>query len=99
MILQLQGGVSIAQRNGYFYKKGLIQSIDGACRAFDEDASGTVVGSGVGAVILKTLTKALSDNDNIYAVIKGSAINNDGGNKMGYTAPSVQGQARVINRV
>lgn len=96
--LALAGGVSISLRNsrGYFYQEGMIPSSDGHCRAFDAGASGTVLSQGVGVVVLKRLTEALSDRDSIYAVIKGIAINNDGGLKAGYTAPSVNGQAEVI---
>src|SRR5207302_8809464 len=68
----------------------------GHCRAFDEQAQGTVFGSGVGAVVLKRLDRALADGDSIHAIIRGTAINNDGGAKVGYTAPSSQGQAQVI---
>ncbi len=96
--MALAGGVSIRipQREGYIYEKGGILSPDGHCRAFDKNAEGTVFGSGTGIVVLKRLEAALEDNDTIYAVIKGSAINNDGSNKIGYTAPSVEGQAEVI---
>ncbi len=98
--LAVAGGVSIAQRNGYKYKKGMIESSDGRCRAFDQNSDGTVISSGVGAIVLKPLAKALEDKNHIYAVIKGTAINNDGGaaNKVGYTAPSVRGQVDVIRR-
>jgi acyl transferase domain-containing protein len=96
--LALAGGVSInlPHKSGYLYQEGGIVSPDGHCRAFDADAQGTVSGSGVGIVVLKRLSDALADGDSIQAVIKGSAINNDGSLKAGYTAPSVQGQARVI---
>ncbi|MEM9538585.1 MAG: SDR family NAD(P)-dependent oxidoreductase [Cyanobacteria bacterium P01_E01_bin.42] len=73
-----------------------IVSNDGHCRAFDRDATGTVGGNGIGVVVLKRLEDAMADNDTIYAVIKGSAVNNDGGRKIGYTAPSEEGQTRVI---
>ena len=73
-----------------------IVSPDGHCRAFDCHANGTVGGNGIGIVVLKRLEDAIADRDHIYAVIKGSAINNDGAMKVGYTAPSEQGQARVI---
>jgi len=94
------GGVSISvpRKAGYVYQEGGIQSPDGHCRAFDARAQGTVFGNGVGIVVLKRLQDALADGDRIYAVIKGSAINNDGSSKVGYTAPSVDGQARVIAR-
>jgi phthiocerol/phenolphthiocerol synthesis type-I polyketide synthase E len=81
---------------GYQYQDGMIFSPDGHCRAFDAEARGTVIGSGAGAVVLKRLEDALADGDWIHAVIKGSAINNDGSAKTGYTAPSVSGQAAVI---
>lgn len=94
----LAGGVSIdiTQPAGYLYKEGFIASQDGYCRAFSEDAKGTVGGSGVGLVVLKRLSQAQADGDTLHAVIKGSAINNDGSAKVGYTAPSVNGQAGVI---
>ena len=88
--------VHAPQTEGYLYQDGMIFSPDGHCRAFDADARGTVIGSGVGAVVLKRLRDALEDGDQIRAVIKGTAINNDGARKAGYTAPSVEGQAAVI---
>jgi acyl transferase domain-containing protein len=96
--MAMAGGVSIRlpQKQGYFYQEGGILSPDGHCRAFDEQARGTVSGSGVGIVVLKRMPEALRDRDTILAVIKGSAINNDGALKVGYTAPSVEGQAAVI---
>ena len=96
--MALAGGVSInaQQKLGYFYAEGGINSDDGHCRAFDAKARGTVGGNGVGIVVLKRLEDALRDGDSIQAVIKGSAINNDGSAKVGYTAPSVEGQANVI---
>jgi len=95
----LAGGVSIfvPHRVGYLYREGMILSPDGHCRAFDADAQGTVFGNGAGVVVLKLLNKAIADNDRIYAVIKGSAVNNDGTHKMSYTAPSIQGQVAVIS--
>lgn len=81
---------------GYLYESGGILSPDGHCRAFDAQAQGTVAGSGVGLVLLKRLEEALADGDQIYAVIKGSAVNNDGAMKVGFTAPSVTGQAEAI---
>ncbi|MCK4785650.1 MAG: polyketide synthase, partial [Desulfobacteraceae bacterium] len=94
----LAGGVSINlnQRNGYYYQEGTIVSPDGHCRAFDAKANGTVLGQGVGIVVLKRLSDALADGDTIHAVIKGFATNNDGALKAGYTVPSVDGQAEVI---
>ena len=96
--LALAGGVSIRvpQSAGYVYQEGMILSPDGHCRAFDAKAHGTVLGSGAGVIVLKRLADALGDGDCIHAVIKGSAINNDGSLKAGYTAPSVEGQALVI---
>jgi acyl transferase domain-containing protein len=94
----LAGGVAISLpvKSGYFYQEGMILSPDGHCRAFDSKAQGTVLGNGVGFVVLKRLEEAISDGDHIYAIIKGAAINNDGSNKVGYTAPSVAGQMQVI---
>lgn len=96
--LALAGGVSIhlPQKSGYVYEAGGILSPDGYCRAFDAQAAGTVGGSGVGIVVLKRLAEALADGDYIHAVIKGTAINNDGSLKVGYTAPSVDGQCEVV---
>ena len=96
--MALAGGVSVSvpQGLGGHYQEGGIISPDGHCRAFDAKARGTVKGSGVGVVVLKRLTDALNDRDTIHAVIKGSAINNDGALKVGYTAPAVEGQASVI---
>jgi len=96
--MALAGGVRIIvpHHDGELYEEGGILARDGYCRAFDADAAGTVVGSGVGLVVLKRLEDALSDGDTIYAVIKGSAINNDGSAKVSYTAPSVRGQTQVI---
>ncbi|MHC5675251.1 SDR family oxidoreductase [Nostoc sp.] len=94
----LAGGVSISfsRKSGYFYKEGGIGSPDGHCRAFDAKAQGTVSGEGVGIVVLKRLEDALADGDSIHAVIKGSAINNDGSFKVSYTAPRIDSQAKVI---
>ena len=83
-------------KTGYLYQEGMILSPDGVCRPFDRNARGTVPSDGVGVVLLKRLSDALKDNDLIYAVIKSVAINNDGGKKMGFSAPSTQGQAQVI---
>ncbi|MFY0579913.1 beta-ketoacyl synthase N-terminal-like domain-containing protein [Cystobacter fuscus] len=89
--------ISLPQRTGYLFQEGMIFSPDGHCRAFDARAQGTVSGNGVGVVVLKPLADALRDGDHVYAVIKGSAINNDGHLKVGYTAPSVEGQSDVIS--
>ncbi|MCG8620153.1 MAG: amino acid adenylation domain-containing protein, partial [Desulfobacterales bacterium] len=96
--MALAGGASVApaQTRGYLYQKDMIASPDGHCRAFDADARGTVRGNGVGVVVLKRLADAVADGDTIYAVIKGSAVNNDGRGKIGFTAPSIEGQASVI---
>jgi amino acid adenylation domain-containing protein len=96
--MALAGGVAVRtpQTTGYLYEAGGIPSPDGHCRAFDARAAGTVFGNGAGLVVLKPLARALADGDTVYAVIKGTAINNDGALKVGYTAPSVEGQARVI---
>lgn len=96
--IALAGGASISvpNRSGYHYQEGGILSPDGHCRAFDERGQGTVGGSGVGIVALKRLADAVADGDCIRSVIKGSAINNDGAVKVGYTAPSETGQAEAI---
>jgi acyl transferase domain-containing protein/acyl carrier protein len=94
----LAGGVSISVplASGYLYQEGSVASPDGHCRAFDAAAAGSVEGNGCGVVALKRLEDALADGDRIYAVIRGSAVNNDGAGKVGFTAPSVAGQADVI---
>src|SRR4051794_12422199 len=96
--IALAGGVrvSVPQRAGYLYRPDGIQSPDGHCRPFDAAAKGFADGDGVGIVVLKRLADALADGDHVHAVIRGSAINNDGALKIGYTAPSVGGQAQVI---
>ena len=96
--MALAGGaaLTIPQRTGYMFEEGGIESPDGHCRAFDAQAHGTVGGSGVAVVLLKRLADAIADRDTIHAVIKGSAINNDGSAKIGYTAPSIDGQSEVI---
>ncbi|MER6911901.1 beta-ketoacyl synthase N-terminal-like domain-containing protein [Streptomyces sp. NPDC000594] len=91
-------GLTLPHRRGYLYQENMIHSPDGSCRAFDKDAAGTVEGNGAGAVVLKRLETALRDGDHIYAVLKGSAVNNDGDRKVGYTAPSIEGQAEVIRK-
>ena len=97
--MALAGGVSlqILQKTGYLYQEGMIFSPDGHCRTFDAKAKGTLPASGLGIVVLKRLSEAIADGDYIYAQIKGSAINNDGLSKVGYTAPSVEGQAAAIS--
>jgi len=96
--IALAGGVAVDvnTRFGYYYQRGGILSPDGHCRAFDAAAAGTVPGDGVGIVVLKRLSEAQVDGDHIRAVIPGFALNNDGYRKVGYTAPSVDGQAEVI---
>ncbi|NND71973.1 MAG: SDR family NAD(P)-dependent oxidoreductase [Rhodothermales bacterium] len=96
--IALAGGVTILlqQDRGYVYEAGEILSPDGHCRPFDVNSQGTVFGSGCGVVVLKRLEDAISDRDTIHAVIKGSAINNDGSLKVSYLAPSVDGQAQVV---
>jgi acyl transferase domain-containing protein len=96
--MALAGGVSLTfpQKKGQLSQEGGIISPDGHCRAFDADAAGTVSGDGIGIVVLKRLSDALADADSICAVIKGCAINNDGSMKIGYAAPSIDGQAEVI---
>jgi acyl transferase domain-containing protein len=88
--------VNVPQRRGYRFQKGGILSPDGSCRTFDADAQGSNFGNGVGAVLLKRLDDALRDGDHVYAVIRGSAVNNDGARKASYTAPGVEGQTHVL---
>ena len=94
----LTGGVSVRVPHhvGYRYEQQGVFSRDGHCRPFDASASGTIFGSGVGIVVLKRMADALRDHDHIYAVVKGSAVNNDGSSKADYTAPSVGSQSEVI---
>ncbi|CAL9553974.1 amino acid adenylation domain-containing protein [Streptomyces sp. enrichment culture] len=96
----LAGGVSIGKvrAEGYVHQEGMVFSPDGTCRAFDADAQGTIEGQGAGIVVLKLLDRALADGDRVRAVIKATAINNDGRDKVGYTAPSQERQAAVIRR-
>ncbi|HVG11012.1 MAG TPA: amino acid adenylation domain-containing protein [Thermoanaerobaculia bacterium] len=98
--MALAGGVTLYSptKAGNMYQEGNVFSPDGRCRAFDERSQGTVVGNGSAVVVLKRLDDALAGGDSIYAVIKGSAINNDGSVKVGYTAPSVEGQTAVISQ-
>jgi amino acid adenylation domain-containing protein len=94
----LAGGVSITlpQRRGYLALEGAMVSPTGRCRTFDADADGTIFGSGAGIVLLKRIEDAIADGDHIYAVIRGSALNNDGAARAGFTAPSANGQSEVI---
>ncbi|TXH93885.1 MAG: SDR family NAD(P)-dependent oxidoreductase [Pseudorhodobacter sp.] len=96
--MALAGGVTIElpHARGYLYTEGEILSPDGHCHAFDHRAQGTVFGSGAGCVVLRRAKDAIRDGDHIWAIIKGSAVNNDGAAKAGYLAPSVDGQARCI---
>ena len=98
--MALAGGVTIElpQGRGYLYKENEILSPDGHCHAFDHRAKGTVFGSGAGAVALRRLSDAVADGDHIWAVLKGSAINNDGAAKAGYLAPSVDGQSAAVRK-
>jgi acyl transferase domain-containing protein len=98
--IALAGGVSIPfpQPLGYLYTPGMIYSRDGHCRTFDAAASGIVPAGGAGVVVLKRLSDALADKDHIYAVLCGAAVNNDGASKVGYSAPSVEGQETVIRK-
>ena len=97
--LALAGGTSlqIPHGVGYFWNEGGIASRDGHCRAFDRSATGTVPGSGAAIVALRRYSDAIRDGNHIYAIIKSTAINNDGSEKVGYTAPGVAGQAHVIS--
>jgi acyl transferase domain-containing protein len=96
--IAIAGGVSITypKIGGYTFVDGMISSRTGHIRTFDSKADGIVQGDGIGLVMLKRLDRAIADNDAIYAIIKGSAVNNDGNRKVDFTAPSVKGQAEVI---
>src|SRR4051812_43992970 len=96
--MALTGGVSYSSDDkvGYIHTPESIYSKDGVCRPFDKDASGTVDGYGVGTIVLKRASDAIRDKDHIYALIKGTAVNNDGSNKQGYTSPSINSQRDVI---
>jgi acyl transferase domain-containing protein len=96
--MAIAGGVSLRlpQDGGYLYQEEGILSPDGHCRSFDSKAAGTIFSNGVGVVVLKRLDDAVADGDTIYAVIRGSAINNDGSRKASFTAPGVTGQSQVI---
>jgi phthiocerol/phenolphthiocerol synthesis type-I polyketide synthase E len=94
----LAGGVSLffPRRAGYLHQAGMILSPDGRCRPFDENAQGTRLCEGAGVVVLKRLSEALADRDTIHSIILGSAVNNDGAGKVGFTAPGIDGQAEVV---
>ncbi|MCP4213574.1 MAG: AMP-binding protein, partial [bacterium] len=96
--MALAGGVSLRlpEKTGYLYEENMLFSRDGHNSSFSDEASGTVFSDGAGIVALKRLDEAVADGDNIYAVIKGSAVNNDGREKMSYTAPGIPGQRRVV---
>jgi acyl transferase domain-containing protein len=96
--IAMAGGITAGPpiKSGYLYQEGNIWAPDGHCRPFDSRAKGFVSGSGMGLVVLKRLDEAILDGDNIWAVIKGFAVNNDGYNKVSYSAPSVDAQARVV---
>lgn len=96
--IALAGGVSLKsmKRKGYIYQEGMVSSKDGKVRTFDKDATGAVGGEGTGVVVLKRLNEAIQDGDNIYAIIRSTAINNDGSQKVGYTAPGIKGQVDCI---
>jgi 3-oxoacyl-(acyl-carrier-protein) synthase/acyl carrier protein len=96
--MALAGGVSLShdKKAGYLYQEGMILSPDGHCRAFDANAGGTVGGEGAAVVLLKPFAQAAADGDHIYAVVKASAANNDGARKVGFSAPSVEGQGESI---
>jgi len=96
--MALAGGVGIMHysKAGYLYREGMIISPDGHNRTFDAKAKGTVSGNGVAVVVLKPLEDAIASDDHIYAVVRGTAVNNDGCRKVGFSAPSVEGQAEVI---
>jgi len=96
--MALAGGatINVPQESGHMYWEGMVKSPDGHCRAFDAQANGFCGGNGAGAVVLKLLEDAINDRDHIHAIIKGSAVNNDGKQKAGYTAPSIKGQMGVI---
>ena len=96
MVIIGGSNIKLPQKSGYLYRKGHLKSPDGHCHAFDAKARGTVFGNGVAAVVLKRAQEAYEDGDTIYGIIKGSALNNDGASKAGYTAPSVTGQSEVI---
>lgn len=96
----LAGGVNLDLKllEGYPYREGMILSKTGSCRPFSKNADGTVPANGIGIVVLKRLTQAVADGDRIYATIKGSALNNDGNDKVSFFAPSISGQVDVINK-
>ncbi|MBC7690584.1 MAG: amino acid adenylation domain-containing protein [Methylotenera sp.] len=98
--LAIAGGaaVTVPIQSGHLHQEGGMLSADGHCRPFDEKATGTLFSDGAGAVVLRRLSDALAEGDQIYAVIRGVALNNDGSEKMSFTAPSISGQSEVITR-
>lgn len=96
--MALAGGASVElpQQSGYLHEPGGLLSDDGRCRAFDARSSGTIGGNGAGMVLLKRLDEAVADRDHVHAIIRGSALNNDGAAKVGFTAPGVQGQSQAV---
>ncbi|WP_345987693.1 SDR family NAD(P)-dependent oxidoreductase [Chryseobacterium sp. Chry.R1] len=98
--MAVAGGIALNTKDekGYMYEEGMISSKDGHCRAFDENSSGTVGTEGGGIVVLKRLEDAINDNDHIYAIVRATAVNNDGKRKVGYTAPSIAGQSDCIKQ-
>lgn len=96
--MALVGGVSVVppQENGFLYREGGVWTADGHCRAFDARATGALPGNGVGIVVLKRLEDALADGDSVYAVMKGSAVSNDGHMKMSFASPSIHGEMAAI---
>ncbi|MEH0019726.1 MAG: amino acid adenylation domain-containing protein [Desulfobacter sp.] len=98
--MALAGGVSLGEygKKGYRFQEGMILSADGHCKAFSKAATGTVPSQGMGLVVLKRYDEAVKDRDTMYAVIRGTAVNNDGSLKVGYTAPSIEKQAEVIQQ-
>lgn len=97
--IALGGGVTVlgSEHRGYLYQEGGIHSPDGHCRAFDADAKGITGGSGAGVVVLKRLEDALADADTIHAIVLGTGLNNDGSNRIGFSAPGINGQVTVIS--
>ncbi|MEP0264421.1 beta-ketoacyl synthase N-terminal-like domain-containing protein [Dokdonia sp.] len=98
--MAIAGGVRVYSKayKGHLYQEGMTNSKDGHCKAFDKDSSGIVSGEGIGVVVLKRLEDAIKDKDQIYAVIRSSVVNNDGNRKVGYTAPSINGQYECIKQ-
>ncbi|MEY4768403.1 MAG: hypothetical protein RL637_1042, partial [Pseudomonadota bacterium] len=96
MVLAGASFIRVPAKEGYLYQEGMIYSPDGHLRTFDADSKGIVTGAGVGVIVIKRLSEALADGDHVQAIIKATALNNDGSTKIGYTAPSIGGQAKVM---